>query len=306
MHRSFSMFRAAAVLGVCTAAILAIKPAAARGDEQGAPFVNVGVANSFFRDVSPPLVSAIVQPFSLMLEAQTGIPGKLIPGGDAMSVAQELSENKLQLAVFYGIEFAWAKAKYPELRPLMIAVNQQRHLRAYVVVRSDCRCKCFAKLKGTSVALPKGTREHCRVFLERRCCQECGNDAEHAFSKITAPANFEIALDEVVDGGVEAAIIDSVALECYKRRKPGRFARLKVAVESEVFPAGVLAYRPGYLSDDTLRRFREGMINADKSPIGRQLIMLWKLTGFEDVPEDYNGIVDNIVKLYPPPAPPKK
>lgn len=302
MLRSFTLIRASAVAAACVVAVCTLKPAAAREDDT-APFVTVGVANSFFRDVSPQLVSAIIQPFSMMLEAQTGIPGKLVPCGDALSVARELEQDKLQLAVFYGIEFAWAKAKYPDLRPLMIAVNQQRHLRAYLMVRSDCDCQCFCGLKGKCLALPKGTREHCRVFLESHCCKECGNDPAHAFSKIVSSPNFEEALDDVVEGAVQGAVVDNVALECFKRRKPGRYTHLRIAVESEVFPAGVLAYHPGYLSDETLRRFREGMINADKSPIGRQLIMLWKLTGFEDVPDDYDGIVQNIVKCYPPPAP---
>jgi ABC-type phosphate/phosphonate transport system substrate-binding protein len=306
MQRSFAMRRLTAVVAGCLALVLGMKPAAAKNDEPAAPFVNVGVADSFFRDVPPNLVSAIVQPFSVMLELQTGIPGKLVPGSDALTVARELEEDKLQLAVFYGIEFAWAKAKYPDLRPLMIAVNQQRHLRAYLIVRSDCGCKCFGGMRGKCVALPKGTREHCRVFMERHCCQDCGNDSCHTFSKIVASPNFEEALDNVVDGEVQGAVVDSVALECFKRRKPGRFNHLKVAVESEVFPAGVLAFHPGYLNEDTLRRFREGMINADKSPVGRQLIMLWKLTGFEDVPPDYNDIVQNIVKAYPPPSIVKK
>lgn len=269
-------------------------------DRDSGPLVIVGVAGSFFRDVPDGLVASIVQPFSALLEAQTGVPGRLVPGGDALTVGRQLAEDKIHLAVLHGIEFAWARSRYPELRPLMIAVNQQRRLRANLVVRSDTRGDGFASLQGKCLALPKGSREHCRVFLEKHC-RDCGKEPAQLFGKITAPPNFEDALDDVVDGDVQACVVDGVALECFKRRKPGRFTRLRVAMQSEIFPAGVLAYRPGCLSEDRLRRFRDGMLNADRSPAGRQLMTLWRLTGFEDVPPDYEEIVAQIVKAYPPP-----
>lgn len=275
--------------------------AATGQDRDEVPPVMVGAASSFFRDVPDGLVASIIQPFGALLEAQTGIPGRLVPGGDALTVARHLAEDKIQLAVFHGIEFAWARARYPELRPLMIAVNQQRRLRANLVVRTDAKADGFACLEGKCLALPKGSREHCRVFLEKHC-KDCGKGPDHLFSRITAPPNFEDALDDVVDGDVQACVVDGVALECFKRRKPGRFTRLRVSLQSEVFPAGVLAYRPGCLSVETLRRFREGMINADRSTVGRQLMTLWKLTGFEEVPPDYEEILANIVKAYPPPV----
>lgn len=283
------------------AALVPASLVVAGDDEASQQPVAVGVASSFFRDVPEPLVASITQPFSALLEAQTGVPGRLVPGGDPLTIGRQLMDNKLQLAVLHGIEYAWVHDRYPEIRPLMIAVNQQRHLRANLVVRSGSETHDFACLEGKCLALPKGTREHCRVFLQKHC-KECGKDPGHLFGKITSPPNVEEALDDVVDGGAQACVVDGVSLDCFKRRKPGRFNRLRVAVQSEVFPAGVLAYRPGAMPEETVRRFRDGMINADRSPVGRQLMTLWRLTGFEDVPADYDQVVAAIVKAYPPPA----
>jgi len=68
-----------------------------------------------------------------------------------------------------------------------------------------------------------------------------------------------------------------------------------------VFPAAVVAYRPGILDEATLKRFREGMMNANRTILGRQMLTLWKLTAFEEVPQDYEKVLSEILKTYPAP-----
>ena len=48
------------------------------------------------------------------------------------------------------------------------------------------------------------------------------------------------------------------------------------------------------------------MIAAGRTAMGRQLMTLWKLTGFEEVPDDYERTCAEIGKAYPPPAKPAK
>jgi hypothetical protein len=55
------------------------------------------------------------------------------------------------------------------------------------------------------------------------------------------------------------------------------------------------------LNDATLRRFREGMLNASQDTRARQFLMLWKLTAFEAVPDDYDQTLNQILKAYPLP-----
>jgi ABC-type phosphate/phosphonate transport system substrate-binding protein len=262
--------------------------------------VRIGMVGSFFRDTPEQLVTTMMQPFGALMESQTGITGQLVFGGDAANLGEMLSQDKVHLAVFHGIEFGWARQKFPDIRPMVIAVNQHRHLRAVVLVLKESGLDRFADLKGKDVALPKQSREHCHLFLERRC-RDCGLEPKQLFGKIVAPANVEEALDDVVDGAVQAAIIDGVSLECYQRRKPARFARLKTLDQSEIFPAAVVAFHPGGLDEGTLRQFREGMINANKAPLGRQFMTLWKMSGFEAIPADYEQIMTEILKCYPAP-----
>ena len=96
--------------------------------------------------------------------------------------------------------------------------------------------------------------------------------------------------------------MDGAALERYKKVKADRFAKLKVAIRSEPFPNAVVAYKPGALSDDTLQKFRNGLITANQNAKGKQLLNMCRINCFEAIPDDYDQMLLNIAKAYPPPA----
>lgn len=283
--------------------LISLVPGLARATEPSRPIepVRIGLVETLFRDVPANAAEAMMQPFSAIMQSQTGVSGRLIPSGDADSLGSELAADKLQLGIFHGIEFAWARHKYPELRPLVIAINERTLLQAFVVVRADSPAQEVGDLRAGALALPRFTKIHSRHYLHR-CCRECGAELQDFFTTITTPPNIEEALDDVVDAVVKATVVDGIALDCYKRRKPGRFAKLRIIQQSEMFPAAVVAYRPGTLDEATLRRFRQGMLNADQTLLGRQMLNLWKLTSFVPVPQDYEQLLTAIVKAYPPPV----
>jgi ABC-type phosphate/phosphonate transport system substrate-binding protein len=264
------------------------------------PNIRIGMVSSLFKNMPAPMAKACTGPFRALMESQTGLHGMIVLGGDAYELAAKLTSNELQLGVFHGIEFAWAQQRYPALRPLMIAINQQRHLHAYVMVKKDSDAKNITRLIGKRLAVPFETRDHCTLFLER-CCQAQGKPPARFFSKTTTPDNSEAALDDVAAGRVDAALVDGVALKCYKRRNPQRYARLKVVEKSCCFPAAVVAYHAGAVDRATLQRFKTGMLNANKTSYGRQLLTLGRMTGFEPVPNDYKKILTEVAQTYPPP-----
>jgi ABC-type phosphate/phosphonate transport system substrate-binding protein len=263
--------------------------------------LRISVVESFFRDVPEKLAFALMQPFGMLMKAETGFESDLQRGGAALELGKKLAEDKVDLAVFQGIEFAWARQNYPKLRPLMLIVNQHPYRQAYLVVGQKAGIKAMADLRGKTLAIPRYTREHCYLFLARLCRLQ-GTTPEQLFGKITKSANAEAALDDVVDGVVPAALIEEVPLSCYQRRKPGRSLGLTVLKRSEVFPTTVVAYRAGRLGQKTLDSFKDAMLNAHRTAIGRQLLSLWRLTGFVAVPSDYQAGLEKIVKIYPAPA----
>jgi ABC-type phosphate/phosphonate transport system substrate-binding protein len=263
--------------------------------------IRIGLIRSLFRDTSEPLMQVIMRPFKALMETATGMSGQLVAAGEANDLAQRLKSGDCQLGIFHGFEFAWARQALPELKPLLIAVpKHQRYLRAHLVVRAEGGPKSMADLKGQVIALPYMSREHSRLFLERRCVA-AGNSPANYFSRIAIPRDATDAIDDVINGSAAAAIIDDGELESYRSQYPEYFAKVKVLLQSEAFPCAVIAYYPGKLSQAQLDRFREGMLSAKDSRQGRQMMQLCRISSFEEVPDDFDKMLDDIAKAYPPP-----
>src|SRR5438874_10076563 len=188
--------------------------------------LHVGIIASFYRDHTEETVKTTIESFRELMLAQTGFQGDPIKVEGVDRLAEDLDKDRMQLGVFFGHEFAWVRGKHPDLKPLVIVVNQLQYQRCYLLVRSDNTISSFADLKGKLLAMARHTPEPCHLFVERKC-QKAGGKPDNFFSKITYPDNVEVALDDLVDGSVQANIVDEVALNAYKRRKPGRYAKLK-------------------------------------------------------------------------------
>jgi ABC-type phosphate/phosphonate transport system substrate-binding protein len=275
-------------------------PANGGGDAALKP-VRIGISGAFLRDLPDAMYQASLRLFRSLLESQTGCCGEIVPAADPLEVGEQLAADKIQVGIFHGFEFAWARQQHDDLKPLVIAINKQEHLSAILVVRDDCSARNLNDLKGKTLALPRRTKGHCHLFLERQCLA-CGESVPAWFGQVTTPPTLEDALDSLVTGKVDAAIVDGVFLDWYQDRKPKHFSKLKVLKQSETFPATVIAYHAGALDEATLQRFRDGLLNAAKTPRGQQLLPLCQMTSFEKIPTDYDRLLTEILKAYPPPT----
>jgi ABC-type phosphate/phosphonate transport system substrate-binding protein len=280
---------------------LVLAPLAARATEPTEATIRIGMVQTLLKDVPDTLVALMAQPFNTLMKTQTGMKGDMIRSGDALALGKDLAEQKVQLGIFLGYEFAWAKQKYPELEPLMIVINQHKELHAFIVIRADSELTKLSELKDQALALGKGIRPHCHLFLDKCCKDHCQCEPCN-LCKLANTSSMEDALDDVVEGQAQATLVDSVAWESYQRRKPSRFAQLKIFEESGIFPAAVVAHKPGVLTADQIEKFKKGMATAHESVLGRQLLTLWKITNFEPVPENYSQTLKDIVVVYPPPV----
>jgi ABC-type phosphate/phosphonate transport system substrate-binding protein len=233
------------------------------------------------------------------IKSETGFDNVIDRFPDWREVADKLAQKQLHLGVFAGYEFAWAQEKQPKLKPLAVAVNVYRYPTAHVVTKKDDPATDFAGLRGHSLAVPSASPSFVRLFVERQC-QANGKKPEEFFAKITNPENVEDALDDAVDGAVQAVAVDRAALEAFKKRKPARFNRLKEVAKSQPFPPPVVVYFEGVLDKATLQRFRDGLLNASRKEKGQTLLTLFRLTGFEPVPDDVDRVLAETRKAYPP------
>jgi ABC-type phosphate/phosphonate transport system substrate-binding protein len=229
---------------------------------------------------------------------QTGFDNDIFKLRNWSELAEHMRHGKLDVGVFQGYEFAWAKGRYPQFRSLAVAVDVYPNPYVYVVGRAD-RVTSFAKLQGQTIAMPPSSEGELWLFIDNQT-RNRGRSAESFFSRTTKPKNVEDALDDVVDGAVKAAAVERVGLEAYRRRKPGRFDRLKQLAHSPAFPPPVVASFGDQLDAAKAQKLVDGLLNANRTGDGRRLLDMFKLTGFAPTPPDYDDLLKATRRLYPP------
>jgi ABC-type phosphate/phosphonate transport system substrate-binding protein len=262
--------------------------------------VKVGLTDTLVPGLSGTALQVAAAPFRVLLESGTGFKGRIVGSSDARTLARQLEEDKLQLGIFQGIEFAWARQVNPKLEPLVICVKQERTLKAYLIVRAAATYRKPAELRGTTLALPTGSLEHCTTFLRCQCLPD-DSTAKRFYRKVLRTSDVEQALDDVLDGKAQAAVVDGLAWQSYRSSKPGCAKRLRVLLASETFPCAVIACQKGRFDAAEVKRFRERLIDARNNRLGRRLIEFFGISGFEAVPADYERLFRRVVKAYPPP-----
>lgn len=292
-RRSILTALTALTLGLCTAPW----PGFARETQT----VRIGMPAAMFREVKPAMFAALTKPFYALVHGQTGLLSELVllPSPDDMR--QQLSDGRLQFGVFHGFEFAWMKQKDPQLVPIMIAAPTLRPMKAYVVVNGTSPAKTMNDLRGKTLSLANGTREHARIFIDRSCQVE-GAVPSQFFDKIITPVNGETALHEIYDNKAQAAIVDGNAMQCFAERYPARSKKLRTLLESPAFPLSAVVVKQGAMDAPTLAKFTDGMGKANASQMGKQLMSMMQMAGFEPVPPDYDRQLADVAKAFPPPA----
>ncbi len=267
------------------------------------PVVHIGMIRTLFRGGDSQAMLAMSEPFSAMLQGQTGLRGQLGVAEDGEDMARQLSDGRLHLGILHGIEYAWIKDKHAELKPLLVAFNQTIKLKGYILVRADGTADHIADLRGKALALPARSLNHCHLFLHDTI-RQAGFGPAGFFADAPVPANTAMALDAVVDGTAALTVVDGVSFDLYKERKPGRAGRLRILKESEFFPTATVIYKPGAVDEAMLKKFREGMTTAHERILGRQLLNLWRLSGFAEVPREYHDLLADVARRYPKPFQP--
>jgi ABC-type phosphate/phosphonate transport system substrate-binding protein len=262
--------------------------------------LHIGTSGSLALNASGTKEETALNALKSFIKSETGFDNEIIQQKDYEELVQKMASGQLHLGVFQGFEFAWAQAENAKLQPLALAVDVYHYRYAYLMVRRDSKSADFAALQGQSLSLPQVGQRHLRLLVER-LSQNNGKTLEAFFSKIATPETIEDALDDVVEGVVQAAVVDKVGLEAYKRRKPGRFAQLRELEHSQAFPPPLVAYYDEVVDQQIRQRFQQGLLTANRKEKGQRLLNLFKLTGFEAPPKDFSQVLAETRKAYPPP-----
>jgi len=281
---------------VCAAG-LAVIPAA-EGRPAKAGFLHIGTSGKLTEKSGDAKEKSALKTLQGFIREETGMDNDIVRLESWRELVNKLAKGDVQVGVFQGEEYSWAKEKHPKLEPLALAVNVYRYPTAYVVTRSAGKAMSFADLKGQTFSMASSNLPFLRLFVKS---QAGGKKPEAFFSKVTHPDNVEDALDDVVDGVVQATVVDRAALEAFKHRKPARFKKLRQIVHSQPVPPVVIACYESGLDAGTKQRFRTGLFGAGKKEKGKMMLTLFRLTGFDAVPTDFSKVVARTRKTYPPP-----
>lgn len=260
--------------------------------------VKVGMLQGMFRDIPPSMIQALSRPFRTILETQTGLSGDVELLADAPLMAKKLKDKKLDAGIFHGFEYAWVKAQYPDLVPIVVANPQGGVLQAAIVVHADSPAKKLADLEGDCLLITRGAKAHCLLYLEKLRAGLPKTAARNAPKTGLTP---EEALNAVAAGEHAAVLVDVGSYNAYQKLQPGAAKQLKVLMQSDPFPQGVLLTRKGAMPDEMMKKLTDGLTGANKVAAYKPLMMMWNLQGFETPPKDYEAQLQKCLAEYPAP-----
>jgi ABC-type phosphate/phosphonate transport system substrate-binding protein len=286
--------------GSFTLLIMALPFLSTSASNQPKP-LQIGMTNTFFTERPKSVVEIATSDFKEVMKKTTNLDGELLTKFSPSEVAEKLDTKQLDFGIFHAHEFALVQKKYPDLQPLLIAANKNYVERAYLIVHKNSSAKSIADLRGKKLDMPMGTKQHCRVFLDKHCTDKDSKGLAAFFGSIEKSATQADALDEVAREKVQAAIVDTAGLEIYREVKGPVFAKhLQVLQQSESFPAAVIAYKPGTLDEATRKQFQAGLLKAHLTDQGRDMMKEWNVEAFEPTPKDYAKSLADVLKAYPP------
>jgi ABC-type phosphate/phosphonate transport system substrate-binding protein len=292
---------AGALAAVVALAALAGTPA--DGQQGKIDVLHIGTSGSLNGEKVDAKEKAALKTLKAFIKEETGLENDITDQNGWEELTDKLAQGKLHLGVYQGYEFAWAQEKHPELKALALAVNVHRYPSAYIMASPKVAARDFKGLQGKTLAIPTDGPRFLRFYAERQA-QAAGKKLDEFFGKVTTPARLVTAIDDVVDGTVDAVVVDRAALEEYKQLKPARFKKLQPVAHSPPLPPALVAYYGKHLDKATRDTFHKGLLDASKKEKGKQTLELFGLTHFETTPSDFGKVLADTRKAYP--APPKK
>ena len=280
------------------AAVIAACFAPSIGSAEDKEVLRIGVPRTVLREIPPALVTYAGQAFKDLIKTQSGLNGEVVHEEDSIAVARDLNAGKLQLGLFLGHEFAWARQKYPKLEPLVCTVPRTKDVQAVVLVRHDCKASNLGDLKGARLALATGMRDHPRMFLEfRRAAEMKGGE----FGSTVKAETQHDAIYKVMENEADLTVVDSAAWAYFEKLYPGPCQNLRVLARSEVFPPNVIAFKKGSLDDATIKAIREGLASTHENTKAKRMMAVIRLDRFDAPPANYGEMLKTCLKSYPKP-----
>ncbi len=255
--------------------------------------VKVALIDSVFSGQSREKVVEQIKPFADIMQKETGTKAIF----DVMPLAQaeaEFKMGKIQLVILTGLEYAWLHAQDKDAQALLCASIDPGATRTVFVAKQDDVAKELKDLQGASISVPEKVPYLSQFYVNK----VTGQPLEKAF-KLVKTDNVDDTIEAVLDGKARGAMVTGAGIDVFRERKPGRARKLKVINESPDFPPATVMYHASNADKEALEKFKKALLTANDKPEGNRVLTLFKLKGFEVLPEGFEKQVAEIAKAFP-------
>ena len=223
--------------------------------------------------------------------------------GTASDIVKRLDTEELNLAVLGGLEYAWLKASYSNLIPLVTAYTLGVRMKACVVVCEESQDKTLMDLQGDSISLPRRLKRHNYVYLHH-AIQKHGGTPDGFFDRVETPTDSDEGIESVIAKRVDAILLDCDSWKAYQERKATRSKKLRVLEQSGAFPTPVVLYNRSHWKTRDILLLRVALCTAHHRPYSRQMLNLWGVNKLVLPGREYQHVLEEVLKEYPEPFTP--
>jgi len=255
--------------------------------------VKVALLESVFSGQSRDKIIEQIKPFADIIQKDTGTKAVF----DVMSLAQAESEfksGKIQLVILTGLEYAWLHEQDKNAQALLVASIDPGSTRTVFLVKQDDTAKEVKDLQGATMSVPEKVPYLSQFYVNK----VTGQPLDKAFKLVKAD-NVDDTIEAVLDGKARGAMVTAAGFDVFKERKPGRAKKLKVIHESPDFPPATVMFHEKQADKAALEKFKKALLGANDKPEGSRVLTLFKLKGFELLPEGFEKQVTETAKGFP-------
>jgi ABC-type phosphate/phosphonate transport system substrate-binding protein len=218
---------------------------------------------------------------------------------DLLKTAAKLRSGQVHVAAMTGLEYGWLRDLAGRgLQPLVISNAGLRTGESeQLIVREGG--KQLQELRGAKLAVFAKPYPSAHIYL-RQLQRARGSD--FLSGRTAVLSNASKALQAVLSGGADAAIIDTYTLQGYQRVFPGQAARLRIVDRTKSYPMVPVVGFPQHMN-----RIRAGLwgevqtelTRVHTNPRAAAFLEVWRVRGFNMPPGDYDRSAAQAAKDFP-------
>jgi ABC-type phosphate/phosphonate transport system substrate-binding protein len=287
--------------------LAALLPASAQEKDEPA-ILKVRLYGSILPGYSRSDAKAFSEPMLKLIGRNLGIAPELeIADGttpdDLFAFGKKLDSGEYHLGAVWGIEYAWLREKYPNLKAnsIFVSGSKENVTRTLVLVNKDSRFKTVADLKGKRLAVSKDMPLMDRVSLQA-IIRDAKLDPKGFFVRDKPLGNVRLAAAAVRNGKADCVAMTSSTYFRLKELQPGLAGDLIELKAGPAFPAIAIVGSP-----EVFQRARKNLwadlqtqfLTVHNTPEGKDCLSFWRFQGFASPDSDYQREVGEAGRRFP-------